>query len=1170
MLHVHRAERADRLAAALADVLAVPPDDPLTTEVVSVHSRGIERWIAQELATRLGAGTGSGDGVCANVDFPFPSRLVHSAVAAGSGVDPDRDPWLPERLTWPLLEVVDAAAGVSLGGDRRDLLGPLWTHVGGGGDGDGPARSDRRFGAVRHVADLFDRYGVHRPDMIRRWARGEDTGPAGEPLAGRHRWQPRLWRAVRDRLDVPSLAERIDAATALLRTEPDRLQLPGRLALFGLTALPATYLTVLGAIAAHRDVHLMLLHPSPALWARVADDADGGQTLIPRAQDPTRDEPDNPLLGSWGRDVRELQLITPVPEDPGARHHHAGGRSGGDARPGEDPGGTGPSLLGRIQADVRADRFPGPRRPRHDGRPRLAPDDTSLQVHACHGRLRQVEVLHDAILHLLADDPTLEPRDIIVMCPDIETFAPLVTAVFGAEAVTRDGPADGGLPRLRVRLADRSIRRTNPVLEVVALLLELADGRMAASEVLDLAGRGPVRRRFDLDDEQLETLESWVADLGVRWGLDDDHRRRRGLPALDDNTWRAGLERLHLGVAMADEDLRLVDGVAPFDDVEGGDTDLAGRLTELVTRLDAVVADLTGPQPVAGWRRAISRAADLLTATTPDTRWQRLQLQRILGELVDESRSGGSPSGVGLTLGEVRRLLDDRLRGRPSRTGHRTGDLTVCTLVPMRSVPHRVVCLLGLDDEVFPRQTVPDSDDLLQQAPRVGDRDPRSEDRQLLLDALLAATDTLVVTYTGRDERTNETRPPAVPVDELLDVVDRTVTTGDDDTTAARAVTTWHPLATHDPRSFTPGRLRPDGRPWSFDPAGLAAARAGTGPDQDPPPFLSGELELPDEDVLDLDDLVAFLQHPVRAFVRQRLGVSLPTGEDQLPDAIPSSLRGLEAWRVGQQLLDAWMRGQDPGRALAVVRARRLLPPGRLGGGDVDTVRERVGRIRRLCGHLEVSPRRRRPVDVEIDLGDGRTLIGTVPDVADWRIEAVSYSRLGAKHRLAAWARLLAVTADQPARPWQAVTVGRHSYKRGAQAQAAVLPGLGADEAERAETARRQLARLVDLYDRGRREPVPLYCNSSHKSATRYRRAGDPRQYVHFEWETNPYQGFEKEDRDPYHLLVLGRQLSTDELFEEPPRDAEEAGWADTRSRFAAYAWRLWEPILRTERLRSS
>lgn len=1173
MLHIHRAERADQLVGALADVLQEPLSDPLATEVIAVPSQGIERWISQELSLRLGGGALGSDGVCANVAFPFPGRLIRDAVAAGSGIAPDDDPWLPGPLTWPLLSLVDEDP-------KSPMLGPLRAHVGAPrGDGDADdADTSRRLGAVRHLADLFDRYSVHRPEMVSRWRDGADVGADGASLPTHHRWQPALWRAAREWIGLPSFAERRASAIAALRGDGDLLDLPPRLAMFGLTTLPATYLQVIAAIGAHRDVHLLLLHPSRDLWDRVAaavavdlPDHPGTGALPLRDEDPTATLPRNPLLRSWGRDIRELQLTAPLAA--ATLTHH-------DVDPPPDEGDR--SLLQRLQDDVRDDRHPGART--DDGKPRLRPDDCSVQVHDCHGRLRQVEVLRDAILHLLADDPSLELRDVIVMCPDIEVFAPLITAVFGAEAVPTDQPGadDGGAsapdapPALRVRLADRALRRTNPVLEVVSRVLELVDARVTASDVLDLVSRAPVRRRFGFADDDLDALETWVGDLQIRWGFDADHRRRQGLPRLDAHTWAAGLRRLLLGAAMADEDLRLVGGVAPYDGLEGQATDLAGRLVELVARLEDAVADLAKPRAIDAWRDAIVKAADQLTATGRDDTWQRLQLHRILDDLVDEATTGGQTCPVALSLAELRVVLSAQLAGRPSITSHRTGDLTFSTLVPMRSVPHRVVCLLGMDDGVFPRITVPDSDDLLGQAPRVGDRDPRSEDRQLLLDALMAATDTLVVTYAGRDVRTNEDRPPAVPVDELLDAVDRTVAV--DDGRPRDHVTTRHPLTDHDPRNFamtpapaaTPAVAELGAAPavpWGFDTAALAAAQARVGERTPARPFV--ETPLPDlsGDTIALDDLVDFLTHPARAFVRQRLGLSLPGDDGQTPsEAIPSTLRGLDAWRVGDAIVGAWLDGQDAERAVEVIRARGLVPPGELATEDMRTVREHAQRIVALCERIGIAAATSRVgMDVDVALPDGRRLTGTVPDTVKAGLLSVGYSRVSPKRRLATWARWLALVAHDPSSEPKAVTVGRHAWKRG-RAQASVLEPARLPHVDARAAATEQLARLVDLYDRGMRAPIPLYCDSSAKSAEQRRSGELATRYVDKEWETNSYAPFPREDVDPYHLLVLGGQVPTDDLFAERCVDTDEGSWVDDDRRLVAYAWRLWEPILDTER----
>src|SRR5829696_2025599 len=840
MLHLHRAERADGLVDALRALLADPLPDPFAPELVAVPTRGVERWVAQRLSNGLGAAPGRRDGICANVLFPSPRVLLADAVAAGSGLDPAEDPWRPERMAWTLLDVVERSL-------HEPWLATLAGHLAGGAE-----PRARRLTAVRHLAELFDRYALHRPELVRAWSAGEGAD-----------WQAELWRRLRAGIGRADPAERIAGACARIAAEPGLLDLPPRLSVFGLTRLPAARLDVLRALAVARDVHLLLLHPSPALWDRIAARPHG--IVESRRTDPSAALPQNRLLASWGQDVRELQLVLERAGEH-AGHHHA------SPQPPEH-------LLAAIQAGVRADRpAPGPPLPgAADARPLLDPQDRSVRIHACHGRARQVEVLRDAVLHALADDPTLEPRDVIVMCPDIEAFAPLIHAAFGT------GEQE---PFLQVRLADRALRQTNPLLGVVARLLELAGERLTASQVLDLADRPPVRRRFRFDDDELARAEEWARESGVRWGLDAADREPYKLATLAAGTWRAGLDRLLAGVALADDALWA--GVLPLG-VESGANDLAGRLAELLDRLGAALAALRRPQPIAGWAQALAAAADALTAAPEQDAWQRGELERLLAELVEEAEAA---EPVELVLEEVRALLADRLQGRPTRANFRTGHLTICTLVPMRSIPHRVVCLLGLDDAAFPRKAPRDGDDRLLDDPHVGEPDARLEDRQLLLDALMAASDRLIVTYTGNDERTNALRPPAVPVGELLDTIDRTVRVPQG--RPRDRVVVRHPLQPFDPDNFAAPT------PWSFDRVTLEGAEALTGPRADPAPFLPALLPPLASPVVELENLVRFVQQPVHQFLRGRLGVRLARDEEEPDDALPVELGHLDQWQVGQ------------------------------------------------------------------------------------------------------------------------------------------------------------------------------------------------------------------------------------------------------------------------------
>lgn len=1157
MLHVHRAAHAGRLVDALADLLAQPADvDPFMPEVVAVPSRGIERWLAQELSLRLGATPGRRDGVCANVHFPFPATVVGWALRAAEGgaVDvrgrdvPD-DPWSPARLTWHLLDVVAAGGAGDLGAFGAHLAGEH-----------GMAR---RLPALRHVADLFDRYAVHRPDMVRAWLDGRDVDGAGGDLPDTAGWQPRLWRAVRQHLDAPSYAERVSEAVAHLDARGPVPGVPSRLALYGLTALPATHVEVLDALAAAHDVHLFLLHPSPALWQRMSDAPSGGR--VPRESDETRTVPRHPLVASWGRDARELQVVL---AGRGVDHPH-------DPPTEEAP----QTLLARLQSDIVEDRAPvgGPVGAAPDDRWVLPAPETarapSLAVHGCHGRLRQVEVMRDAILHLLDADPTLQPRDVVVMCPDIEAFAPLVAAVFGADvdaspiltpALTPDTPgttSGSGLPDIRVRLADRALRSVNPLLRTVADLLMLPDSRVEASLVVDLLHREPVRRRFGLDDDDLDTIEGWIDALLVRWGLDLDHRRSHGVGAMG-NTWQEAMDRLLVGVAVAEDGPRLVGDVLPFDDVEGGDVVLAGRLAELLARIGHAIRLLHDDRPVEDWCAALRDVVDLLTATGDEQAWQRVQFDALLDALL-ETAGGDDASSVPVARPELRTLLGDRLRGRPSRANHRTGDLTVCTLVPMRSVPFRVVGLLGLDDGVFPRVVHATGDDLVGRDPLVGDRDARSEDRQLLLDAVLAAEQHLVVTYGAMHERTNAELPPCVPLAELLDTIDATARTADG-RDATDEVVVMHPLRAADPANFrtdpAPTGRGPERRgPFSYDRVALDGADAAQRPFRQRHPFVARlPAALPPPTMVELAALVRFLEHPSRGYVNDRLGLRFPDAPSAVEDHLPVDLAvGLPEWQVGDRLLRA--AGQELlDAAVEAERRRGTLAVGRLADQSIADLRTTVEAVHAAavdaCGPVQ----RVDPVEVDVEV-DGVRLVGRVSGLVDGVVGRRMYSKPSGKYLLRLWLDWLALSAA--GHTVRAALVGR-GEKKGTVAVVRCETPLDPGE------ARARIAVLLDLYRAGLAAPLPMPPDASPVFVQVLRDKGDRKRAISAaasEWRKGGRNGGQPygDGPDPYVRTAFDTWRTFDDCLLEAVTDAECGdGWdLDEPTRFGRLALRLWDPV---------
>ncbi len=1135
-LRVVRATGVDALAEQLVgQLLAAPPADPLAGIEVAVPGRGMERWLVQRLAEDLGR-DGDEAGVCANVGFPFLGSVLQRSIRAVLGdQDGEGDPWQPDRLVWPLLELLD-----DLPADPD--LAPLHTHLTDGGQ---PAPA-RRFPLARRIADLFDRYALYRPDLVRAWTQGAWSGPSGRELPTGVRWQPLLWRELSRRLSAPDPERRLTATLAALDGEqvvwPE--ELPDAITVFGIFGLPPRHLDLLVALGRHRPVTLYLLTACPR-WAADRPAPTPGNSLL-AASGGAAAEAHTVLASRLGERVPPVA----VPEEP-------------------EPAA---SVLSVLQADLLADRQRG--QPGSAPHHRLDPDDRSVQVHAAHGAMRQLEVLREVLLGLLEDDPTLVPRDIVLLLADVPTYAPLLAAAFPATgADTADGP-----PALPVRVADRSLRQRTGVGQVLLSVLELATGRVTASQLLDLLASPPVRARFALTEPQLAELPAWLQGTGTRWGLDAEHRE--ALMGLHDgaHTLQAGLDRLVLGAAMAD-DGRLVGEVLPFDDVEGAGLPLVGQLSDAVASLTGCLGSLRAPRPIADWVGALEAVLTILVdpgageRTPPELTAQLAAVRTVLERLVVDSR-------VALTLEELRGLLTASFEQRAVVAAFGTGAITATSLVPLRNVPHRVVCLVGMDDGVLPRSSLRPGFDLMAADRRAGDPDPRLEDRQLVLDAVRAAGDHLVITTTGHDPRTNEPRQPSVVVTELLDLLARSVVVpGDEDAEAVRRrLVSTHPLQRHSPRYFAAAPAGEQPLPRAFDRDDHAAARSATGPSRPPAVFFPEALpppppELIDPEVVDLDELVRGLEHPVRFLLQRRLGLVLGEDDRRIDDRDPVELDALERWRLTQQLLEQRLHRRDDDAAGWRRRtlAAGTTPVGGLGEASLDGIEETVAALVAAAAQVP-DTRRTVPIDVRVPVPDDgsapgqRRVLGAV-ELRGSTLLHVGASRLKAKHRLAAWVRLLAVLAsgDETTPVARLITPGAApgsvsgSASGAAPKQVVLDPSSLAGDSARdgngglAAAARTELGWLVGCWLRATVEPVALLPETAHAYALRRNKGeADPARAlraVRATWEGRDQTTGEQ--RDAYVVQAFGADLPLAELERRHP--------------FTALAERLWFPILAAE-----
>jgi exodeoxyribonuclease V gamma subunit len=1142
-MHLSTAERVEPLAERLAEVLATTPTDPMTPEWVVVPTSGMQRWLSLELARHLGsAGPGAHDGIAANIEFAYPGSLRLRVLEAGRAAD-DPDPWLVDHLVWAILAIADHHA-------TNPQLTPLTTIPPGGS----------RYSTARRIADLFDRYHVHRPQMIRHWAAGRPLDDSGRPLPDHHLWQPRLWQLVRQQLPIPSPPERMPELLEQVRTGALALDLPPRLVLFGLTTLPGGtgFLDLVHAVTAQHDLHLFLLEPCLSIVG-LTTSGDPSPRPEPRLRSDDRraDHVQPPLLRSWGRLPRETAVLLADATETWLPHAHAIADSTPDDRPDPAINPARPSLLHQLQIDIRAGQAPTAT---------VTADhvDESIQFHAGHGSTRQVEILRDAILHLLADpELDLDEDDIVVMCPSLERFAPLVEAGFGPSADRPPSHAPlwtAHAPALRYRIADRSIGTSNPVLEATVALLELVAGRFDAPAVLDFIASTPIRERFRFSDDDLARIADWVTTTNVRWGLDPEHRATLGVPAsITNNTWRAALDRLLVGAAVYDDGLTLAVGDVVAMGIEGDDADLAGRLADLLWRLGQLADQTTTARPVDEWVMVLREALNDLFAAPPDEPWQLQTLPRLLASVVERSQIDGDRSTTRLNFVDVRRLLADQLRGAPGRPNFFRGGITVTSMTPLRWIPYRVVCLLGMDQSSFSTGAA-DGDDLAAANPQLGDRDPRGETRQAMLEAVLAAGEHLIVVRDGHDVRTNHEILPAVAVAELIDAVTAMIVP-DDRALVAETIEIHHPRQPFDERCFAPDGLSPLTRgPWSFDPGALASAEARRWRDPVGAPVFEPvalmRLALAD---VQLVDLHKFLKHPGKGFLEQRLRLRLPWDNDPTTALLPVAFDGLDLWRVGDRLLDALLTGHPADEWIAIEQRRGTLPPGVLGEAAVGELIASVDELHSAALDLGYQPGPGEPMLISVDLGDGTKLTGTVTSHLDTAAPGparVEFTRPKPAHHIAAWLDLVALAAHDPATPWRSVAVNRG--KANAKkltiidlVLATAVDPLGdqPNDGPSAIDAHEAIGVAVDLYRRGLAEPIPLFARFSPGV-----RAGHP---VGSDWQGYDDRG---DGNDAFNFPFYGH-LDMHDLMALEAVDGDPAG---TGGRVACYADYLWDAVDRS------
>lgn len=1034
-LQVRFAPRTEDLLSALLEHLSQGSPDPLVRECIVVQNRGMQRWLELQLSAH--------QGVWANPWFPFPEAFVRGLwrrvdPSPNPETNPDRrGPADAQTLGWAVAALLPELLA-------RPAFKPLSAWLGHRDD------AGRRLSLSRRVAEVLDGYLVDRPDILAAWEADDrsvllppDLADLGVEDAA---WQAELWRALcRDQRqlidDHPArIAERLVArldqladpadpkdAEALLRL---RRRLP-RVSVFGLSALSAIYLRILGALARLLPVRIYTLAPSASDARAVLEAARRAGAGRPGEGPPSAAEAlgllepleAHPLIRGQAAALRGFQMLVALSgawtrvagdgEDP--PDDAADGRNETAAPPAAAaPSPSVPrSLLARLQADIAGGPAAAP-----DGRSAVHPrdgTDRSLSLHSCHGPLREAEVLRDQLLAAFDELPDLAPQDVVVMVPDLETYAPCLQAVFGVDE-------DGRGAAIPFRIADRPARGGRPGIQAFGQALRLLRGRMTAPEILDLLALEPVRAARGVDEEGLDRLRRLVDGVGIRWGIDGAHRQQVGQPGLEGNTWRWGLARLFLGwAAPGDGAARLVAGeLLPYPEA-GAEPWLLGALADLADLLVGRRQQfLEQPSTIEGWAEELGRFAGQLLGGGETGQEDLLSIEGALGSLAERAARAGFQATLGLDA--VTGLLDEALEEDPPPRGFLEGAVTICALQPMRAIPFRVVALIGMNDGAFPRGDRPVGFDLAARRPRLGAGIRRDTDRLLFLEALVSARDRLILTWTGQDARSEATSPPSVVVAELLDVLDlmlgqpanRAKEDDREDAGSERqadGLVQRHALHPYSRRYFGAPQ---DPRWFSYAADYARTADRDLGGRAPRPPLLPGALPprpMPDPPrILRLESLLRCWENPARHFLQTRLGISLPGRRDRLADREPLTLDPLLRWRLGDALVDALLQGADLAESRARLAAQGLLPLGTPGALAVAALFPAARAIADLARPLRQGVTGVRAVDLSL-LGGSVRLTGSLDALYEaGRVEA-GFGRLDGRRELRLWLHHLVLCA---------------------------------------------------------------------------------------------------------------------------------------------------------------
>jgi len=947
-LQLFTSNRLEVLAGALAEVLRTPLSSPLDEEVIIVMSQGMERWVSMQLALYFG--------ICANCRFPFPNQFIREVFQKIVPDHPEPSPFDPKIMTWRIMGLLPSLILKPSFESLRNYLGDDVGEL-------------KRLQLSQRIADTFDQYLLFRPDMIFRWERGREN-----------HWQAVLWRELVEGYEDQHRAALGKAFFEAVKDPSNEMTgLPERVSVFGISSLPLFHMQVLAGISRFTQVNLFLMNPCREYWGDILSEWKMKRTLSRQStQDLTAEklhlEKGNSLLasmGTLGRDFFNMLYEFDLDEsshfeDPGEGH-----------------------LLSSLQSDIMNLRE---RPSKLKEKKPVAVHDESIQIHSCHSPMREMEVLYDRLLHMFEKDASLKPKDILVMTPDIETYAPYIQAIF-------DGPTHDAM-RIPISIADQSIRKESEIIDTFLSILHLRGSRFGAFQVLAILESPTVRRRFGLSEEDILLVRRWVKDTRIRWGIDAENRNQMELPSFLQNTWKAGLERLLLGFAMPGQDENMFGDVLPYDHVEGGETLVLGRFLDFTHQLFNHIHSLTQPRTLYEWSQTLNSLLERFFMADEDTEWEMKVIRRVLNELGEMGDVSLFHEEIDINVMEWH--LGHSLEREGFGYGFMTGGVTFCAMLPMRSIPFKVICLVGMDCYAYPRESKPLGFDLMAKNPKQGDRSLRNDDRYLFLEAMLSVREKLHISYVGQSIQDNSLIPPSVLVSELLDYIEQGFEISGKDILE-------HIVIQHRLQAFSPDYFTTNEKLFSYSGENCRAAQC-LGEDREAPElFISKGLSEPEAEwrTVNLDELCNFFGNPARFLLNRRLGIHLEERGSILEERETFEMTGLDRYLLEERMVKRRFEGEDLQDLFYPTQASGQLPHGAVGECTYENLVQGVNHFVEKTQPF-VQGRILKPLEVDLQIS-GFRVTGHLETVCSDRLMQYRYTRIKSKDRLRLWIYHLAL-----------------------------------------------------------------------------------------------------------------------------------------------------------------